>query len=266
MPFASIPSPGIRGIDLGVLDIRFYGIAIALGILAAFLLGSKRWQDRGGDPDLMTRIGVWGVLGGLAGARIAYLLPRLDTYLASPERIFAIWEGGLAIFGGLVGGVLIGYLVARRSGVEMAPLFDTVAPAVPLAQAIGRWGNYFNQELFGRPTSLPWGLEIDPENRPAEFADAATFHPTFLYESLWNLAAVGLLLWLDRKGVLARGNLFLTYIVLYGVGRFWVELIRIDTEFRFLGLSRNGLFALAVALAGTALIIIRQRRVAIPTA
>ena len=254
---ASIPSPSSNKLEIGPLDLTFYGMLIALGALAAIALAQRRWSDRGGDPELVQRIGVWSVAAGVLGARVAYLIPRLERFEGRWIEMLYIWEGGLAIFGGLIAGTLTGCLMARRANVD---LLDAVAPAIPLAQAIGRWGNYFNQELFGRPTEVPWGLEIAPENRPPAFADAELFHPTFLYESLWNLGIVALLVYLDRRRVLARGNLFVAYLGLYGIGRFWIELLRVDTTFRFLGLSRNALFALAVAATAAVVLVLRRRR------
>ncbi|HVL03530.1 MAG TPA: prolipoprotein diacylglyceryl transferase [Acidimicrobiales bacterium] len=257
---ASIPSPSSNKLEIGPLDLTFYGMLIALGALAAIALAQRRWSERGGDPELVQRIGVWSVAAGVLGARVAYLLPRLERFEGRWIEMLYIWEGGLAIFGGLIAGTLTGCLMARRANVDLLDLLDAVAPAIPLAQAIGRWGNYFNQELFGRPTGVPWGLEIAPENRPPAFADAELFHPTFLYESLWNLAIVALLVYLDRRRVLARGNLFVAYLGLYGIGRFWIELLRVDTTFRFLGLSRNALFALAVAVTAAVVLVLRRRR------
>jgi prolipoprotein diacylglyceryl transferase len=257
--FASIPSPSSNKIEIGPLDLTFYGILIALGALAAIALAQRRWSQRGGDPELMQRIGVWSVAAGVVGARVAYLIPRLDRFEGRWIEMLYIWEGGLAIFGGLIAGTVTGCLMARRAGLDLPDLLDAVAPAIPLAQAIGRWGNYFNQELFGRPTDLPWGLEIAPQNRPPGFADAELFHPTFLYESLWNLGVVALLVFLDRRRILPRGNLFVAYLGLYGVGRFWIELLRVDTTFRLFGLSRNAMFALAVAVTAAVVLVLRRR-------
>ncbi|HEV2808941.1 MAG TPA: prolipoprotein diacylglyceryl transferase [Acidimicrobiales bacterium] len=257
---ASIPSPSSNKLEIGPLDLTFYGMLIALGALAAIALAQRRWSERGGDPELMQRIGVWSVAAGVVGARVAYLVPRLERFEGRWIEMLYIWEGGLAIFGGLIAGTLTGCLMARRANVDLLDLLDAVAPAIPLAQAIGRWGNYFNQELFGRPTELPWGLQIAPENRPPAFANAELFHPTFLYESLWNLGVVALLVYLDRRRVLARGNLFVAYLGLYGIGRFWIELLRVDTTFRFFGLSRNALFALALAATAAVVLMVRRHR------
>jgi prolipoprotein diacylglyceryl transferase len=257
---ASIPSPSSNKIEIGPLDLTFYGILIALGALAAITLAQRRWSQRGGDPELVQRIGVWSVAAGVVGARVAYLIPRFGRFEGRWIEMLYIWEGGLAIFGGLIAGTITGCLMARRAGVDVLDLLDAVAPAIPLAQAIGRWGNYFNQELFGRPTDLPWGLEIAPENRPPDLAGAELFHPTFLYESLWNFGVVALLVFLDRRRILARGNLFVAYLGLYGIGRFWIELLRVDTTFRLFGLSRNAMFALALALTAAAVLALRRRR------
>ena len=247
---ATIPPPPLQSFDLGPLTVHLYGIVIALGAYLALRWTVSRFAALGGDPDLAERAGIMALLFGFAGARIAYVLPRLDQFLADPVSIVQIWEGGLAVFGGLTAGTRAVVVVVRRAGGSVPAMADAIAPALPLAQAIGRWGNYFNQELYGRPTDLPWALEIEPGRRRPGFADDATFHPTFLYESLWNLALVWLLVRLDRRGTLPRGALILIYAVGYGVGRFLVELIRIDTDARYAGLSRNNWVALAVAAGG----------------
>jgi prolipoprotein diacylglyceryl transferase len=262
---AAIPPPPARGLEFGPLEVRFYGLAIALGALAAIWLVRRRYAALGGDPDLADRAGVWAALFAVVGARVGYILPRLDRYAADPASALAIWEGGLTFFGALAGGTigLLWYL--RRREVPISTMLHAAAPAVPLAQAIGRWGNYFNQELFGRPTGLPWGLRVDPEHRPAEFQGAELFHPTFLYESLWNLCLVGLLLWIDRRHTLRRGSLFFVYLIGYGTGRFWIELLRIDTEFRLLGLSRNNFNALLIVVVGIVGLAWWERRRTSPT-
>ena len=247
---ASIPPPPIQALELGPLTVYLYGIVIAFGAYLALRWTVSRYAASGGDPDLAERAGLAALLFGFAGARIAYVLPRLDRFLADPISIVQIWEGGLAVFGGLTAGTLAVVVVTRRGGGSVPAMADAVAPGLPLAQAIGRWGNYFNQELYGRPTDLPWALEVEPGRRRPGFEESATFHPTFLYESLWNLALVAVLLRLDRRGRLPRGALILVYAVGYGVGRFLVELIRIDTDARYAGLSRNNWVALAVAIGG----------------
>jgi prolipoprotein diacylglyceryl transferase len=246
---ASFPSPSFDTLSLGPLEVHVYGILIATGVAVAFSFARRRYVARGGDGEQVERILLRAVVFGFLGARGAYVLPRLDRFAGDDWwRVIAIWEGGLALFGGLTVGTITALWLARRWSADLPTLADAAAPAIPLAQAIGRWGNYFNQELFGTPTDLPWAVEIDPRHRPAAYADAATFHPTFLYESLWNLAVVAILLWIERRGRLRPGSLIGVYLVLYGIGRFLLELIRTDTTFRVLGLSRNAWVAIAVGV------------------
>jgi prolipoprotein diacylglyceryl transferase len=246
----AIPPPPGKGIDLGPFSLRYYGLAIALGVLAAVWLARRRYAAVGGDPVVVDAVAGWTVAAGLVGARIGYVLPRLDRFATNPLDALAIWGGGLTFFGALAGGLLGAAWALRRRGVPIGLFVTVAAPAIPLAQAIGRWGNYFNQELYGRPTELPWALEVEPAHRVAPYGEAETFHPAFLYESLWNLALVAVLLWVDRRYELRRSGLFFAYLVGYGIGRFWIELLRVDTDFRFLGLSRNSLNALLVVAVG----------------
>jgi prolipoprotein diacylglyceryl transferase len=257
---AAIPPPPANGIEIGPLDIRFYGLLIAAGVLIAITMTRRRYAALGGDPDLADRIAFRAVIVGFLGGRIAYVLPRLENFADRPLAVFAIWEGGLALFGGLTLGVITAAWLLRRWDGDMPAFADAVAPAIPLAQAIGRWGNYFNQELYGTPTDLPWALQVDPDRRVAAYQDFATFHPTFLYESLWNFALAGFLLWLDRRRVLPRGALLFVYAIGYSVARFGLELLRTDTTFRFLGLSRNGWVSLGVAVGATIGLIVWTRR------
>jgi prolipoprotein diacylglyceryl transferase len=237
---ASIPSPSDNAIKIGGLELRAYGLSIALGVIAAVWIARRRWAARGGDPDDISRLALWAVLAGLIGARLYHVLTDLDRFEGRWLHVFAVWEGGLGIPGGLIAGVGTGAYIAHRRGLPVAQLLDVVAPALPVAQAIGRLGNWFNQELFGRPTDLPWGLEIDPEHRPAGYLDVATFHPTFLYEALWNLAlAGGLVLWERRHPGGRPGRLFAAYVAGYAVGRAWVEALRIDPAAHLLGVRWN---------------------------
>jgi prolipoprotein diacylglyceryl transferase len=247
----SIPSPGSN--RLGPL--HAYGLMIALGVLAAIELAARRWARRGGDPNDMWAIAVWAVPAGLVGARLYHVITDWKTYFPDrPLDALAIWQGGLGIPGGIICGVAVGVYVGRRKGIRLPVGLDTVAPALPLAQAIGRVGNWFNQEVFGRPTDLPWGLEIDPAHRPARYAYAATFHPTFLYEALWNLALVGVLVWLDRKRILRPGDLFVVYVGGYGLGRLWVESLRSDDASLLLGVRVNIWMSL-LAIVGAAVVL-----------
>jgi prolipoprotein diacylglyceryl transferase len=237
---ASIPSPSDNSIKIGGLELRAYGLAIALGVIAAVWIARRRWAARGGDPDDISRIALWAVLAGLIGARLYHVLTDLDRFEGRWLHVFAVWEGGLGIPGGLIAGVGTGAYIAHRRGLPVAQLLDVVAPALPVAQAIGRLGNWFNQELFGRPTDLPWGLEIDPAHRPAGYLNVATFHPTFLYEALWNLAlAGGLVLWDKHHPNSRPGRLFAYYVAGYAVGRAWVEALRIDPAARLFGVRWN---------------------------
>ena len=237
---ASIPSPSDNSINIGGLELRAYGLAIALGVIAAVWISRRRWAARGGDPDDISRIALWAVLAGLIGARLYHVLTDLHRFEGRWLHAFAIWEGGLGIPGGLIAGVGTGAFIAHRRGLPVAELLDVVAPALPVAQAIGRLGNWFNQELFGRPTDLPWGLEIDPQHRPVGYLDVATFHPTFLYEALWNLAlAGGLVLWERHHPGARPGRLFALYVAGYAVGRTWVEALRIDPAAHLFGVRWN---------------------------
>ncbi len=267
---AAIPPPPFSGFELGPLNVRMYGLVIAVGALLAIMLLVRRYERMGGDPRIAEQAGLLALAGGFLGGRIGYVIPRFlqdgahgEAFINRPLDILAIWQGGLAFFGGLVGGALAVIVYVRWRRADLPALADAIAPALPLAQAIGRWGNYFNQELYGRPTDLPWGLQVDPI--PASTADrfpgATTFHPTFLYESLWNLALVGVLLLIDRKRWLQRrGSLIFVYLIGYGVGRGWIEALRVDTVERYFGLSRNNWVAIAVVLIGIAGLLWWEKR------
>jgi prolipoprotein diacylglyceryl transferase len=257
----SIPSPSFDQFTIGPLTIHVYGIMIGLGVLVAVLVIRRRYERFGGDPAILERVFLWTVLLGFAGARLAYVVTHTSRFEGRWYAVFFIWEGGLALFGGLTVGAITAVVLVRRAGGDPWAFADATAVGLPLAQAIGRWGNYFNQELFGTPSTLPWAVEIDPANRPEAYLDAETFHPTFLYESLWNvLVVVPVILTLERRGVLARGASIGVYLVLYGVIRFVTELIRTDTTFRFLGLSRNAWVAAGAIILGVVIVVVRQRR------
>jgi prolipoprotein diacylglyceryl transferase len=262
---AFIPPPPFQSISLGPLDLRMYGLLIAIGAYLALLLVVRRYESFGGAPDIAEKASLLALLGGFLGARIGYVIPRFTGpggFAERPEDILAIWQGGLAFFGGLVGGSLAVLLYVRWKQGDIPSMMDAVAPALPLAQAIGRWGNYFNQELFGRPTDVPWALRVDPAvAERAGYPAGTTFHPTFLYESLWNMGLVLLLLDVDRRGWLKRrGSLLFLYLIGYGVGRGWIEALRIDTVERYLGLSRNNWIAIGVVLLGIVGLVLWERR------
>ena len=232
----SIPSPSQGVWHLGPLPIRAYALAIILGVIAAVWVGEKRWVARGGKPGQIGDIALWAVPAGLIGARLYHVATDHALYFGagSPQRpidALAVWHGGLGIWGAIAGGLFGAWLYTHRHGILLRPLADALAPGLLLAQAIGRFGNYFNQELYGRPTKLPWGLEISPDKWPSgmTFPVGTTFHPTFLYEALWNLAGIALLLYLDRRYKLGYGRVFAIYVMIYTAGRGWIESLRIDT-------------------------------------
>jgi prolipoprotein diacylglyceryl transferase len=257
---ASIPSPSSNALHIGPVRFTFYGMIIAVGVALGWRLAVKRYEEAGGDPILAEKVLIRMVVFGFLGARAAYVSTHLERFEGEWWKVIAIWEGGLALFGGLTAGAITVLVLMRRWKGDLPALLDGLAPAVPLAQAIGRWGNYFNQELFGTPTDLPWGLEIAPENRPAAYPDAETFHPTFLYESIWNFALSAFIIWLGRRHPRFRGRLIAVYFAGYGLMRFSLELIRTDTTFRFLGLSRNGWVALGVVILGVVLLLRRRAK------
>lgn len=257
---ASIPSPSSGSISLGPLDLRGYGLMIALGVVAAVWLAQRRWAERGGDPEDIVAIAMFAVPAGLVGARIYHVVTDWPRYEGRWGDVVKIWEGGLGIPGGIALGVIVGLLVAHRRNMNLPVLLDAATPALPLAQAIGRWGNWFNQELFGRPTDLPWGLEIDPGRRPPEHVDAATFHPTFLYESLWNLALCLALIRLDRTGRLRPGRLFAAYVAGYFLARLGLEMLRIDPASLLFGVRVNVWVSLVGIAAGLAFGLTGRRR------
>jgi len=236
---ASIPSPSSGVFELGPIPIRAYGLLIGLGVVAGVLLAQRRWSARGGAADDMSTIAMWAVPAGLIGARVYHVITdwRFDEGFGT---LFKIWEGGLGIPGGVFAGVMAALWVINRNGWNRAAVLDAAIPGVPLAQAIGRWGNYFNQELFGRPTDLPWALEIDEEYAAAVgHAGQETFHPVFLYESLWNLGLVGFLIWIERTGRVRRGSLIAVYVFGYLLARLWLETVRIDNATELAGLRVN---------------------------
>ena len=229
----SIPSPSEGTWYLGPLPIRGYALSIILGIVATIWIAERRWVARGGVAGDIQDLAIVAVPFGLVGARLYHVATDAGRYFGeggNPWEALYIWRGGLGIWGGIAFGVLGIVVAARRQGVQVRPLLDALAPAVLVGQAIGRWGNWFNQELYGRPTDLPWGLEIDPRNWPADqtFELGTTFHPTFLYECLWSLAAFAVLVLLDRRLCLGHGQVAALYVMLYTAGRGWIEMLRID--------------------------------------
>ena len=259
MPLAYLPSPSRGVVHLGPFPLRAYALCIIAGVVLAVVVGNRRFVARGGQPGAVADVATIAVPFGLVGARIYHVVTTPSPYLDDPVRALYVWQGGLGIPGGILGGVLAGYVVCRRRGIRPGAFADAIAPGVAFAQAVGRFGNWFNQELFGRPTTLPWGLEIDPAHRPARYADVATFHPTFLYESIWDVAVGVVVIWADRRFRLSGGRAFALYLGLYAIGRSLVEALRVDEAEHFLGIRLND-FVMAVVLAGAVAYLVARRR------
>ena len=227
-------SPGPIVFKLGPLPIRWYGLLIATAVLIGVTLSQYLAKRRNVNPDLISDLSICLVIGAIPAARIYYVLFQWGEYAKHPERIFAIWQGGIAIHGAILGGTLAALIFSKLKQISFWQMADLVAPSLILGQAIGRWGNFFNSEAFGSPTNLPWGLYIPPDRRPPDFTNVAYYHPTFLYESLWDLGVFALLMTLffrslQGKPRLKVGTLFLTYLPAYSLGRFWIEGLRTDS-------------------------------------
>jgi prolipoprotein diacylglyceryl transferase len=249
--FASIPSPSWSSLSIGPIELRVYGFLIAVGVvLAVRRLGSGLERFKTGGSEAAASIGIWGVGAGLVGARLYHVVTEWDRFSGNLSEIPKVWHGGLGVPGGVLLGTIVGVLRARSFGISTAETLHAAAPAIPLAQAVGRWGNWFNQELFGRPTTLPWALRIDDDHLPAAYESGTTFHPTFLYESMWTL---GLSLWLVRLSGSPRfagSRLFALYVSGYGLGRLWIEGLRIDDASVIGGLRWNQWVAIAAIVGG----------------
>lgn len=260
---ASIPSPSSPLIfGGGPIALRWYGVLLAGGILLAVWITRRQFSQRGLDPVHVASIAMWLVPFGVVGARLYHVATDWELFSGHLDRLLTLQQRGLGIYGALLGGALGGYIGARRAGVRPLTLLDCAVPGVALAQAVGRFGNYFNQELFGGPTSLPWGLEIDSAHRPGGYEQYATFHPTFLYESIWNLVVFVVLTTLARRRwrTLPAGTIVASYFALYSFGRFWVEGLRIDTAHQLGPLRLNQVVALAVFVAALAVLWLLRRR------
>ena len=260
------PDPAWASFSVGPLTIHTYALCILAGIVAAIWLTSRRLTARGGHQDAVLDIVMWAVPFGIVGARIYHVLTHWGDYFGAgqdPMTVFYIWEGGIAILGSLLGGAVGAYIGCRRSGIRFWSFADALAPAMLLAQALGRLGNWFNHELFGAATTLPWGLEIPTTNSafPPGLPADTLFHPLFLYELLWNLLGVVVILLLEKRFALRWGRAFGMYLVWYGAARVWLEMLRIDpTSITPLGLPANVWGALAAAAVGVAIIVVQSRR------
>lgn len=262
----SIPSPDISYIQVGPLQIHFYALFIISGIVIAIALTARRFTRRGAQPGIVLDIALWAVPFGIIGGRIYHVITHPGDYFypgADLWRTFYVWEGGLAIFGAVIVGSIGIFIACRRSRVRFLSFADALAPGMLIAQAFGRLGNYFNQELFGTPTTLPWGLQIDSSQPafPADLPANTLFHPLFLYEILWNLAGAALILLVERRTPLRWGQALGLYLIIYGVGRAWFESFRLDpTELLIAGMKINMLTALLTALVGLTLVLVQRRR------
>ncbi len=261
------------GIQIGPISITYYGIILMVGALAAAFLAEREARRKGLSGDVVWDALIWVLIGGIVGARLWHVLtppPSMVAqgittgyYLTHPLDLINTRAGGVGIPGAIIGGGLALYFFTRRRKLSFATWVDIAAPALALGQAIGRWGNFVNQEVYGAPTNLPWAITIDPAHRLPEYADASRYHPLFLYESLWNLANMGILLWLSRKynARLKPGDLFLIYLLIYPIGRFWMEFLRLDSS-QIAGVNANQTLVLIVALVAGFLLYWRHRKTA----
>ena len=261
MDIAYIPSPSTGVIHLGPIPLRGYAFCIIIGVFVAVWLGNRRWIARGGRAGTVADIAVWAVPFGLVGGRLYHVITDYELYFGEGRdwvNAFKIWEGGLGIWGAVALGAVGAWIGCRRRGIPLPAWADALAPGLAVAQAIGRWGNWFNQELYGRRTDLPWALKIDAD--PAIGRIAGTYHPTFLYESLWCLAIAALVIWADRRFTLGHGRAFALYVAAYTVGRFWFEYLRVDDAHHVLGLRLNGWTSIVVFIAAVVYMVISAKR------
>lgn len=259
---AGIPSPSQSVWYLGSVPLRAYGIIIAVGMVIGVWWTARRYVARGGNADTIYDVALWAIPFGVVGARLYHVVTSPEAYFGpggDPVLALQIWRGGLGIWGGVAFGALGAFIAVKRARVAFGPIADSLAPALLVAQAIGRWGNWFNQELFGGPTTVPWGLQIDAAHMPIGYAAGTLFHPTFLYESLWNLAGAALIVWLERRRRFAAGQLFGMYLMIYTAGRSWIEMMRIDDAHTVLGLRLNVWTSLVVFAVGLALYLVARR-------
>ncbi|MFN2469859.1 MAG: prolipoprotein diacylglyceryl transferase [Gaiellaceae bacterium] len=270
MVLFSIPSPSEGTFDLGPFALHMYGLMLLLAIAACVVLTGLRWtrfwawrpdrseigQEPPHDFDLVLRVAVWGVAAGVVGARLYHVVTSWSE-IPEPkwQGVFEVWRGGLGVWGGILFGTLVGAVIVRRAGYSVRLFLDAAAPGLLVAHGIGRWGNWWNQELFGEPTGRPWGLEIDPENRPDRYVQSETFHPTFLYESLYTLGMAAVLVWIGWRFRIRPPALFALYVAVYTFGRFFEELLRIDPAHELGPLRLNAWVSLVVFVSATAFFI-----------
>ncbi len=263
MTLAFIPSPPQGVWHLGPFPIRAYALLILAGIFVAIWITDKRWVARGGMSGQIGEVALWAVPAGIIGARLYHVITDWSTYFGPGGQGFVaalkVWQGGLGIWGAVLGGALGAWYACRRYNLLLPPLGDALAPGLAVAQAIGRFGNWFNQELFGEPTTVPWGLQIDPQHRPDGYEQFATFHPTFLYEALWCLGVAAVVWWADRRFRMGHGRAFALYVALYCLGRLFWELLRIDTATLILGVRVNVFTSVLVGLGAVVYLVVSAR-------
>ncbi|MFJ9027135.1 prolipoprotein diacylglyceryl transferase [Streptomyces sp. NPDC102274] len=258
MDLAYIPSPSTGVIHLGPLPLRGYAFAILVGLFIALWIVNRRWVARGGKPGTTTDIAVWAVPFGLLGGRLYHVITDYELYFGEGRNwvdAFKIWEGGLGIWGAVMLGAVGAWIGCRRRGIALPPYADTLAPGLAIAQAVGRWGNWFNQELYGRPTDVPWALKIsEGPNR-----EAGLYHPTFLYESLWCLGVAALVIWAERRFKLGHGRVFALYVAAYCAGRAWIEYMRVDEAHHILGLRLNLWTAMIIFVLAVVYLVVSSK-------
>jgi len=257
---ASIPSPASNGLALGPFELHVYGLMYVVALAAAVLITVRRWEAQGGSRETVYDVAMWGFPAGLIGGRLYFDLTSMSEVPAHWWGPFAVWDGGMGIWGGIAAGTVVGIWRLRRAGVSVAAFMDAAAPALLVGQAIGRVGNYFNQELFGGPSGLPWALQISPAHRPAGYADFATFQPTFLYELIWNVGLAAFLVWLGNHRRIRPPGLFALYVTGYSAFRIFEESLRVDPAHHILGLRLNFFVACALTIAGAVWFVVIQRR------
>ncbi|MFD4632195.1 prolipoprotein diacylglyceryl transferase [Streptomyces sp. NPDC058284] len=260
MDLAFIPSPSRGVVELGPIPLRGYAFCIIIGVFVAVWLGNKRWVDRGGRPGTVADIAVWAVPFGLVGGRLYHVITDYQLYFSDGRDwvdAFKIWEGGLGIWGAIALGAVGAWIGCRRRGIPLPAWADALAPGIALAQAIGRWGNWFNQELYGKPTDLPWALKITSAE---DGRVPGTYHPTFLYESLWCVGVALLVIWADRRFKLGHGRAFALYVASYCAGRGWTEYMRVDDAHHILGVRLNVWTAIVVFLLAVVYLVLSARK------
>ncbi|MFJ6604469.1 prolipoprotein diacylglyceryl transferase [Streptomyces lydicus] len=261
MDLAFIPSPSVGVVHLGPIPLRGYAFCIIIGVFVGVWLGNKRWIQRGGRSGTVADIAVWAVPFGLVGGRLYHVITTYEPYFGKnghPLDAFKVWEGGLGIWGAVALGAVGAWIGCRRRGIPMPAYADALAPGLALGQAIGRWGNWFNQELYGKPTDVPWALKISSD--PAIGRIGGTYHPTFLYECLWCIGVAALVIWADKRFRLGHGRAFALYVAAYCAGRAWIEYMRVDEAHHILGLRLNVWTALIVFVLAVVYLVVSAKR------